>query len=187
MCVGGAHCGQVAPPPHPQVAGFVFPLLGRIPSHATFASPKCVCGEKETRILWETKAAATQRQRGRGLSSAATCVSKSQKALGQGHKRSPVVSADHSGRTGELHAEKWRLNAGGVSGAARRHRGAAATDTARVRILPANRAQPPRTRDSAKAAHGSTSEHHVGRGRAGNHGRSPSESLEAENAMLVGT
>lgn len=70
-----------------------------------------------------------------------------------------------------------RPSAGGVSGAARRRRGAAAAGTARVRILPANRAQPPRTRVSAKVARGSAPGHRVGRGPAGHHGRPRSESL----------
>lgn len=58
-------------------------------------------------LLWDTEAAAPQGPRRGGLSSAATRVSKPQKAIGWGHKRSPAVSADPSaderalGRKGE--------------------------------------------------------------------------------------
>ena len=85
---------EVSPPPHPRVAGLVFPLSGRIPSRPALASPGCVCGEKESMctLLWETQAAATQRQRRRGSSPSATRVSKPHTPIGWGHKRSPAIS-----------------------------------------------------------------------------------------------
>lgn len=103
---------------HPQVAGLVFPLFGQFLSRVNLTSIGDVCGEKGP---GKPKVAATQRQFHRGLSSAATRVSKSQRALGQGHRFSPAISADLFSvrRASSLKSE---AGAGGISGAGRRHR-----------------------------------------------------------------
>lgn len=155
VCVGGAprgcwrslHLRTRRSPGRSSLSCF-----GWIPSGTALSSPGCVCGEKDSVCVLGRRTSGRE-CRG-GLSFVAIRVSKSQRTVKIGsqkvsrHLRRPVSP------TGEHYAENLRLRAEGVS--AKRHRGAAATDTARVRILLGNRAQRQRTRVAAKVAHNFT-------------------------------